>query len=232
MTNHLKFVSIPTAPLSPPSHVSGSHSATWSCDTAQSLGSDSNQPWRKSDSNFLSSAPRLLQSSQASPVCPSRKSNMWMKTSTQHRWKDTNTGKPKLQAWLSLLWGISSVLTHYQVVFRRHSVKELYANRALIQIISKRKDVCDRCSGFAAIVNKWHLLALVFLLFSYKPNVTTTPRQNCKKSKINFLIFLRHTEECFKYKLYNLLYLHFTSTNDHFMWSRSSQGRKQENSLS
>jgi hypothetical protein len=31
---------------------------------------------------------------RASPVCPSGKGNMYMKTSTQHWWNDTDGGKP------------------------------------------------------------------------------------------------------------------------------------------
>jgi hypothetical protein len=37
----------------------------------------------------------FLEGSHASPVCPSGKSNMWMKMSMEHCWNDTDKGKLK-----------------------------------------------------------------------------------------------------------------------------------------
>jgi len=37
----------------------------------------------------------LSEASQASPVCPSGKSNVWVKISVEHWWDDTDRVKPK-----------------------------------------------------------------------------------------------------------------------------------------
>ena len=141
--------------------------------------------WKQRESNFLCNATWFLKENyfvkgaQTSPVCPTSKSNMQIKTSSVRWWNDTDRGTPKnlkenLMCGNKIPTRCNRLFLLQILLFTQHH----YANHQELESIIQVVAACGIwCFGFQVVGMVWswgltHNPQLHTIPTTWKPNTT------------------------------------------------------------